>query len=193
LTLWPIQNPDHPESGYSAELARADATDSNLTVKLDDLKAPLNLHSGGIYGWTVCDVDDSNQTEGHVARSSDSVFLTHGGEALVRQEKPCDYMRDEQIEAKIGISVQQPYQPSDGSPVSLRITGIGRDSASLMAGIQPGDEIHFANGKRVSTLHELHSIIAMLPKGAPLILGIETYDVVAKKRVSKNVILTGDD
>jgi hypothetical protein len=84
-------------------------------------------------------VDDKNQTEGHAARSSGSVFLTHGGEASVRREKRDDYMRDEQIEAKIGISVQQPYQPSDGYPVSLQITGIGRGNAALRAGllIQP--------------------------------------------------------
>jgi membrane-associated protease RseP (regulator of RpoE activity) len=160
-------------------------------VKLDDLNAPLYLGAGGIYGWTVCDVDDSNQTEGHVARSSSAVFLTKGGGALAEKRHLTDYMRDERIEARIGISIQQPYQPSDGSPVSLQIIGIGRNSAALKAGLEPGDEIRLANGKGVATLNELHSIIAMLPRGAPLRLGIETYDVATKKRLSKDVTLTG--
>ena len=190
VSLWPIQDPNHPRSGYSAEIEQAETTGTSLTVKLDDLKAPLYLHAGRVYGWSVLDQDDLNQREGHIAQSDGAVFLTHGGWASVRHLTPSDYMRDDQVEAKAGFSVQQPYQPSDGSPAWLQITGIGRGSSALASGLQTHDEIHLVNGVAVQSLREFHSIFSNLQAGAPLTLRVERYDPDLKKRVSKDITIT---
>ena len=190
VSIWPIQDPNHPESGFSAEIEQADAPGTSLTLKVEDVKAPVYLQAGRTYGWSVLDPGDGTHSEGHVARSEGAVFLTRGGWTALRQQIPFDYMRDEQVEDKAGFSVQQPYQPSDGGTVWLHVTGIGRGSSALAAGLQPYDEIHLVNGTGVASLREFHSMISKLPKGAPFTLRIERYDPDLKKTVSKDITMT---
>jgi S1-C subfamily serine protease len=72
----------------------------------------------------------------------------------------------------------------------LHVTGIGRESPAVAAGLQPHDEIHLVNGTGVQSLHEFLLMISTLPKGAPLTLRIDRYDPGLGKTMSKDITMT---
>jgi hypothetical protein len=176
VTVWPIQHPNHPDSGYSAEIKSALAKGSHLTVPLGPGTNAFDLESEGVYTWTVRDGgDQENVSSGRIARSSASVLFTAGAKEHFQTKSSDNYMRDEMIESRLGIRLLQPYQPSDGSPVYLTIVAVGSRTPALKAGLVPGDRIATFDGKPVGTLNQFHDFLAAAPSGKTVI--IETvYD-----------------
>jgi hypothetical protein len=186
VIIWPIQHPDHPDSGYSAETARYSTEGSGLTASIGIETGNIFLQPGNIYSWTVQDQSDNeNVSDGRIARSDSRILFTSGAKEHLAKLSG-NYMRDEMIEPRLGIRLLQPYQTSDGSEVYLTIVGVGGQTPAMASGLVPGDQIVSFDGKPVRTLNEFHNLLTSAPVGKTVTIETIYYDSKAGKMLNRS-------
>jgi hypothetical protein len=122
IYVCPIQDQDHPDSGFPAEYSAHLSKGSNQTLRIGLDQDEIYLQPGNPYFWSVQDgnIDGTTQS-GRIARSSGRVFIMSGHDERTPGYAPRDFMRDEALEPRLGIRLQQPYITSDGGDGVLSV------------------------------------------------------------------------
>jgi hypothetical protein len=178
VSAMPIQNLDHPESCFSAERQTKVVHGCDFTIQ-SGLKADQwNLNPGESYVWVVENGNDEDEISRHIAQSELGTFCVQGRMAQMGPGPPTDFMRDEAVEPRLKVRLQQPYIPSDGGDAIFCpiVVAVGDGSPLLKAGLGVGARIIRLNEISTLTLTKFHEVLAAIPSGRTVPVEVMAMD-----------------
>jgi len=186
VSAWPIEDLDHPNSSFPAERETKFVKGCEVEVKGGLDGGEWDLHPGEDYVWMVADGNDEDEIAKHIAESESGTFRVEGKLGRVGDMPPKNFMRDEAVEPRLKIRLQQPYITSDGGDgfSTVNVLGIGEASPLLKAGLVTGARIISLNGIATPTLAEFQKELGSLSSGQTVQLGVVEPDPKLPKLVT---------
>ncbi len=187
ISAWPVESLDHPYSSFPAERQTMLVKGCETTIRSGLGQDEWDFEPGGTYVWMVENGDGGDETAKHIAQSeATNTFQIEGKLDRAGNWPPRNYMRDESVEPRLRIRLQQPYIPSDGGDgvASVNVLAIGAGSPLLSLGLGLGTRLVSLDGTGTSNLMDFHRALMSIPSGKTVQLGISNYDPKQSKLIT---------